>query len=109
MLELSITTEQKVHVKLAPVTAGGAPATLDGPPAWTVQSGSGTVEPDADGLGAFLLSTDTVDGIPTVFMVSGDADLGAGVTSIQDTISLTTTNAQAAAFGLTADAAVPKK
>lgn len=107
-LQLTITNEEKVHVKLTPLTGTGKPATVDGAPAWTVQSGAGTVVPDADGLGAFLVSPDAVDGIDTVFMVSADADLGAGVTDIQDTITLTVTNAQAASLGLAADAAVPK-
>lgn len=107
-LNLTITTEEKIHVKLAPVTATGGPAALDGAPVWSVVSGNGTVVADADGLGAFLLSTDAVDGVPTVFMVDADADLGPGVTDLQDTITVTTTNAQAKSLGLTADAAVPK-
>lgn len=107
-LQLTITTEEKIHVKLTPATTGGKPAAVDGAPVWTVVSGAGTVVPDADGLGAFLLSTDSVDGVDTVFMVDADADLGAGVTDLQDTVTLTTTNAQAKSLGLTADAAVPK-
>ena len=107
-LNLSCTTEEKIHVKLNPQTAAGNPAVVDGVPAWSVVSGSGTVVPDADGLGAFLVSTDAVDVIDTVFMVDADADLGPGVTDIQDTVTLTTTNAQAKSLGLTADAAVPK-
>lgn len=107
-LELSLTTEQKQRVKLSPVTAQGNPATLDGVPSWEVLSGAGTVQVEDGGLSAFLVSTDTVDGVPTVVKVSADADLGEGVVLIEDTISLTTTNAQAAAFGLTADPAEPK-
>lgn len=108
MLTLTITTEQKVHVKLTPVTAEGNPAALDGIPVWSVVSGKSTVVPDADGLGAFLVSTDAVDGVDTVFMVDADADLGPGVTDIQDTITLTVTNAQAKSLGITADAPVDK-
>jgi len=107
-LSLTLDTTQKQHVVLHPVTATGTPAAVDGAPAWSVVSGAGTVVADADGLGAFLLSTDAVDGIDTVFMVTADADLGAGVTDIQDTITVTTVNAQAVALGITADAAVPK-
>lgn len=107
-LNLSITTEQKVHVKIAPLTAGGKPAAVDGIPVWSVVSGNGTVVPDGDGLGAFLLGPDAVDGIDTVYMVDADADLGPGVTDLQDTVTLTTINAQAASLGITADAAVPK-
>ena len=107
-LTLSITTDEKIHVKLTPLTSTGKPATVDGAPVWSVVSGAGTVVPDTDGLGAFLVSTDAVDGVDTVYMVSADADLGAGVTDLQDTVTLTTTNAQAASLGLTADTAVPK-
>lgn len=107
-LKLVISTEEKIHVTLAPKTAGGNPAAVDGAPVWSVVSGAGTVVSDANGLGAFLLSTGTVDGIDTVFMVSADADLGPGIINIQDTITLTTAHAQAAALGLTAAPAVPK-
>jgi hypothetical protein len=107
-LSLTLDTTQKQHVKLNPTTSTGAPAAVDGAPVWSVVSGAGTVVADADGLGAFLLSTDTVDGVDTVFMVSADADLGAGVTDLQDTVTVTTVNAQAVALGITADAAVPK-
>lgn len=108
MLPLSITTEQKIHIKLAPTTTQGKPAVLDGTPTWEVTQGSGTVSPDADGLGAFIVSPDTVDGIVTIVKVSADADLGAGIRTIEDTIEVTITNAEAAALGLTADAAEPK-
>lgn len=108
MLTLSITNEQKVHVKLAPVTASGEAATVDGIPVWTVVSGAGTVVADADGMGAFLVSTDTIDGVDTVYKVDADADLGPGVIDIQDTITLTTVHAQAQSLGLTADTPVSK-
>lgn len=107
-LELSLTTEQKQHVKLNPVTAAGNPATLDGAPVWTVVSGPGTIEADADGLGAFIITPDKSDGTQTIYQVSADADLGAGVTTIEDTIILTSTNPFASSFGLTADDPVAK-
>lgn len=105
-LDLTITTEEKIHVAIAPKTAGGKPATLDGLPTWEVISGNGTVEPDADGLGAFLVSPDSIDTV--VYKVSADADLGQGVRTIEDSITVTVTNAEAAALGLTSDTAVPK-
>lgn len=105
-LDLSITTEEKINVKIAPVTSQGKPATLDGAPTWEVVSGNGTVEAAADGLSAFIVSGDSPDSI--VVRVSADADLGAGVTTIEDIITTTVTNAQAAALGITNDAAIPK-
>lgn len=108
MLKIQCTTEEKVHIRLAPVTLSGKPATVDGTPVWEVVSGNGTVVPDDDGLGAFLLSTDDVDGIPTVYTVKADADLGDGVIDITDTVELTTTNAGAANLGMVAETPVPK-
>lgn len=108
MTPVTCTTEEMIPVTLAPKTLTGKPATLDGAPVWSVVSGSGTVVPSADGLSANLKSTDTVDGVPTVFMVDGDADLGAGVIDLQETFELTTTNANAASLGVVVGAAVPK-
>lgn len=106
-LALTLDTTQKQHVKLNPVTATGAAAAVQNP-VWSVVSGAGTVVADSDGLGAFLFSTDAVDGVDTVIMIDADADLGPGVSDLQDTITVTTVNAQAAALGITADPAVPK-
>jgi hypothetical protein len=107
-LNLTLTTEQKQHVKINPVTAAGKPAKLDGAPVWEVTSGPGTVVPDADGLGAFIVTPDDTDGTQTIYTVSADADLGAGVDTITDTIVLTTVHADAAVLGLTSDPAVAK-
>jgi hypothetical protein len=105
-LELAITSEEKIHVSLDPKTQSGKPATLDGTPTWEVISGNGTVVADENGLGAYLVSGDAVDTV--VYRVSADADLGQGVRTIEDTITVTVTNAEAAALGLTAGAAEPK-
>lgn len=107
-LDLSINTAQKIKVTLAPVTASGNPAVLDGTPTWTVTQGSGTVVPEADGLSAYIVSPATVDGVVTVVTVSADADLGSGVRTIEDVINTTITNEEAAALGITAGAAEPK-
>ena len=106
-LNLSCSTEQKWHVKLAPVDALGKPAPVDGVPVWSVKSGNGTVAADADGMGAFLLTPDTFDATAadTIFQVDADADLGSGVTDISDTITLTATPPQATSLGLAADPA----
>ena len=106
MLEVTCTTEQKVHVKLTPKTTTGRPAKLDGPAQFSVVDGSGTVEPDADGLGAFLISADEPG--DTTYLVDGDADLGSGKVDVQDTILLHVSGAFAANLGLTADSPVDK-
>ena len=106
MLEVSITNEEQVRVTLAPVTSTGKPASLDGTPTWEVVTGESTVQPDADGKSAQLVSSDNPG--DTDFLVKADADLGEGVTEISDIIRLTVAGAQAANLGLTAEAPTPK-
>ena len=43
-----------------------------------------------------------------MFLVEADADLGSGISLIQDLVTLTVAGAQAASFGLTASAPKPK-
>ena len=106
MLELTITNEQKVNVQLHPVTGGGNPAPVDGIPDWSVVSGDSTVEPASDGMSADLISSDNPG--DTIFMVSADADLGSGVVTISDTITLHVNHALAQSLGLTASDPVNK-
>ena len=107
-LDLSLTSEQKQHVTVSPKTAAGNAAELDGPVTVDVTSGPGTVEVDADGKGFTVITPDVVDGTPTIYNVKGDADLGEGVETISDVVTLTTTAPKAASFGLVADAPVAK-
>lgn len=104
--EVTITNEQKVPVTLAPVTATGKPAKLDGPPTWTVVSGEGTVEVSEDGLTATLVSSDNPG--DTQYMVEADADLGEGVETISDIVTLHVAGAKAANLGLTVGTPVAK-
>ena len=106
MLEISITNEQQVKVHLAPVTAGGKPAPVDGAPEWSVITGNSTVTPAADGLSADLISAD--DPGDTDFLVKADADIGEGVEEISDIVRLHVAGAAAANLGLTADAPTQK-
>lgn len=99
--------EEKVPVTAAPVTSTGRPAQIDGALSVVVASGDGTVEQDP----ATPLSFNAVSGDApgdTVYTVSADADLGAGVVTLSDTFTLTVSGANAASFGLSAGAAVPK-
>jgi hypothetical protein len=105
-LELKITNEEKINVKLVPVTASNTPAKLDGKPTWVVTSGNSTVVVSDDGLSADLVSEDGVG--DTVFTVTADADLGSGVTDISDTVTLTVVDPQAQSLGLVAGTPVPK-
>jgi len=99
-MEIKITNEQQVRVKLAPKTDSGKPATLDGAPSWTTISGSSQVVVDEDGLGALLVSGD--DPGDTEIIVKADADLGDGVEEISDIIKLSVVGATAKNLGLTA-------
>jgi len=106
MLNLKIQNDQKIQLTLAPVTASGKAAAVDGKPVWTVVDGDSTVVVADDGLSAFLVSSDTAG--TSHFSVSADADLGAGVETISDTVELVVENAKAVALGLTAGTPVAK-
>jgi len=103
---ITITNEQKVEVTLAPMTAAGNPATLDGAPVWEVVAGDATLEVAADGLSAFLVSG--VADINSQITVTADADLGEGVITLTDTIDLAVVAAEASQLGLTAGTPVLK-
>lgn len=100
-LELTITNEQKINVKLNPTTSGGKPAAVEGAPVWSVIDATDTssmLSVANDGLSADLISNDTPG--DTIFMVVADADLGTGVVELIDTIRLTVNGALAANLGL---------
>lgn len=106
-LEISSTNEEKTTVTASPQTSAGRPATIDGAIVVTVLSGDGTVEQDpATPLAFKAVSGDAA--ADTVYDVAGDADLGGGVVTIHDTVTLHVTSAVAANFGLTAGAVEPK-
>jgi len=101
---ISITSEEKIPVTLAPKTAAGNPASVENP-VWSVLSGDATVEPSADGLSAYLVSG--ASGINEI-SVTADADLGEGVVEISSDITLAVTSPLAADLGITVGAAEPK-
>lgn len=105
-LDITLTNEQQVTVTLKPVTATGKVATLDGVPEWSVVSGQATVIPAANGLSAVVRSSD--DPGTSQLLVTADADLGAGVVEISDTIQVTVEGARASALGLTVGTPSPK-
>lgn len=105
-LDITSTIEEKVYIKLAPKTATGKPALLDGVPIWEITAGNATIVPDADGLGAYIVSEDVIGF--SEWSVTADADLGSGVVSIAEGGTYTYTDAQAAALGVTLSPAVPK-
>lgn len=104
-LEVDLTTEQQVRIHATPMTPGGHPATVDGDVQFDVQSGDCTVV-RIDSMSADIISGSTPG--DCVVLVSADADLGAGVMSVQDTILVHLMNPNAASLGLTVDAPVLK-
>lgn len=103
---ITITNEQKVMVTLAPTTAAGNPAILDGAPVWTVTSGDATLEVAEDGLSAYLVSG--AADVTSQVEVTADADLGEGIVTLTDVIDLAVVAAQASALGLVVDTAILK-
>jgi hypothetical protein len=94
---VTITNEQKITLTLAPKTAAGNDASLDGAPVWALVSGDATFEVAADGLSATLISGAAGN---SQFTVSADADLGEGVVTLTDTIDLAVVPASASTLGL---------
>jgi hypothetical protein len=100
-MDVNLTTEQKARVTATPQTASERPASLDGPLRASVVSdgtGGASVADGNSALEVVLIPGDTPGDV--TFLVEGDADLGAGVTLIQDTVILHAAGAQAAALGL---------
>ena len=104
--ELSILLGKRIIFTLAPTTAAGNPATLDGTPSWTVLEGDATIEVAADGLSCYLISGSA--DVNSKIEVSADADLGEGVQTITDVIDLAVVSAQASGLGLTVGTAETK-
>lgn len=115
MLEVTCTSVEKFRVQVVPVTASGKPS--------KIQSGSLVVTPVADGStgvspvatiesdDTFSVQADIADGSASavqLFTVEGDADLGAGVVTISDTVTLNVASEQAVNLGLAALGAVPR-
>jgi len=98
MVEIGVTNEEKVLVTVSPTTHAGKPAVLDGPVTVAVQSGDGTATQVDDK--SFYLNSGENPG-DTVFVVSADADIGAGVELISEVIVLHVAGAKAANLGIT--------
>jgi hypothetical protein len=98
MYPVTSTNDEKVKIVLNPTTAAGNPASVDGAPVWSVESGDATFEVAADGLSCVIISG-AADVLNTV-TVTADADMGSGVVSISETIVYTVTAAQATGLGV---------
>ncbi len=101
MVEVPLTNEQKVRFTASPTTASGSPASLDGNLGAVVDSGDATVEPGAGSLDVVVRPGPGFLGDVTG-RIQGDADLGAGVETIEETFTLHVTSARAANLGVVA-------
>jgi len=99
MLNVSLENTQQINITLTPRTLKGKPAKIDGKPEWSVESGDSTCTVADDGLSALLVTSDAIG--DTVFLVTADVDLGEGIKTIEDRITLSVTEAQAATLGFT--------
>lgn len=104
-LDLTCTTAEKILVTVNPTTQSGAPAQLDGPVGVEVTSGDATFEM-VDDRSFFVVSSDLPG--PSTYVVTGDADLGAGVVAIADSINFNVAGELASNLGLSAGAPEPK-
>lgn len=95
---ITITNEEKVQVTLAPTTAAGNPALLDGIPTWEVTEGDATIEVSVDGLSCMLISG--AADVNSKIQVTADADLGEGVVTLTDLIDLAVVPASASKLGI---------
>lgn len=105
-LIVKMSVEEKVLVHVNPKTPGGHPAQLDGLPSFEVTSGDVTVEVQPDGISAFIISGDTAS--TSTVMVTADADLGEGIQTIAQEVSVVCTLANANDLGFFADTPVLK-
>lgn len=103
---VTITNEEKVKMTLAPKTAAGNDAPVDGAPVWTVTSGDATVEPAEDGLSCYLISG--AANVNSTITVTADAKLGEEFQELTDTVDLAVVSAEASSLGLTASPAEQK-
>ena len=103
-LTVVMSNEQKVRIQASPITQGGQPAPVEGPVLFVVKAGDVAIEP-IDATSAYVVA-----GLPgaSEVLVSADADLGAGVVTIADTIGVTVSAAMAEQLGLQADAPILK-
>jgi hypothetical protein len=93
--DITMSTEEKRLVTVQPKTAGGQDAPVDGAATFAVRSGTCTVVA-MDALSAYVVSGDTPG--DSVIDMSVDADLGAGVVPVLDTMLVHVTSATAASL-----------
>lgn len=106
MFTIDGSTENNHRIKIVPTTASGKAASIEaGSLTVEVISGGGGFTKEDDS--TVLLLSEDVDGA-TTYSVKGDADLGAGVQEISDTVVYNYKHPLAANLGITDDGEIPK-
>jgi hypothetical protein len=103
-MQVIISTEGKRKVNFAPITKFGNPATLDGIPTLEILTPDTdvTLGPDENGDLLFVVSgsTPTTAEVPPVQVkVTGDADMGDGITPVEEIFDVIIVTPQASSLG----------
>lgn len=99
--ETTMTDSQQETLTIAPVDKKGKPAQLDGVPVWATSDETvATVDASADPTGLNAILSGVAPGSCRV-TVTGDADLGSGVSPITGTLDVTITAGQAVTVAIT--------
>jgi hypothetical protein len=103
--KIPMTNSQKATARIKPVGTGGRPAVLDGVPVWaSADETLAAVVASDDGLSAEITPTGPIGTVRVT--VTGDADLGQGVTPIFGTLDVDITAGTAVGIEVTLDAPV---
>jgi hypothetical protein len=98
---LLLTDSQKVTLTIAPVTAAGNPAPVDGIPEWgTSDENILTIEPATDGLSAEAITTGKLG--TAQITATADAEMDDGVTTISGAMTIDVMAGQAVSLGISA-------
>jgi hypothetical protein len=101
MANFILTDSQKVELTIAPVTAAGNPAPVDGVPEWGSSDETVlTVEPAADGMTCEAITTGKLGSAQV--NVSADVEMDDGVTMLTGTLAIDVLAGQAVSLGVTA-------
>lgn len=106
IMAATLRDDQNIPLTIQPVDAKGKPALLDGVPTWASSDETViTVTAAADGLSATAAAVAPGSARITV---SGDGDLGSGVTPITGTLDVSVTGGGAVSITINAGAPVPQ-
>lgn len=102
LMAFSMTDSQQCEVTIAPVSKKGNPAPLDGIPVWSTENTNVlALTPSGDGLSCVIAAVGPLTSTPVRVTVTGDADMGSGVTPIVGFVDVEITGGQAVSINVT--------